>query len=386
MTPKLALIALLLSAAALAACADLPTATSDAPALAKGGKPGGGDPVGGSEVVPIRLGNLKDIGCSGAEAYAISSAASPLVVGIGYGCRNPYNKPFIWSAATGLQPTGSSPGDFARAVSDNGLIVGPTRDGLIVPGEFSMAGVSRLLPLPAGFTWGDPTGVTPDGLVVVGYGGGWDISFVLRWQRSSAAAAWPPAEVIGIGGARGVSADGNLIIGGQSGKPAAWVRDLGGWRLDLLDTEKGVANAVDRAGTTAVGFRWLPSTRDPSILHDVPTAWTRQPDGSWTVETLRGADPAFDEGEAHSVATQQDGSTVAVGFAWENTSGPGGTQWALAWRRAPGAGGFGPPVRLQPVSSTYGAVAYGVNTQGEVVGGAWTGRGTVPVMWRLPAP
>jgi len=384
MIPRLASIVLCLGAAAFTACAEVPTAPVDSPAYAKGGKPGGGGSGGGDGVVPIKLGNLKEIGCSGGEAYAISANTTPLVVGMAQGCRSGM-KPLIWSAATGLAPTGSSPGDLARAVSDNGVIVGPTQDGQIVPAEFSMTGQVRRLPLPNGHAWADPTGITPDGSMVVGFGGdGVGSHEVIRWTRSGAA-SWS-IEIIGPGVAYGVSGDGRLIAGAGAGRPAVWMRDGTGWSGQTLTSEDGSALAVNRPGTVVVGYRSPARAGTPDGRADVHTAWSLEPGGHWRVETLKGIDPAFDEGQALGVSSQLDGSTLIVGLSWEVSSGPGGTLRAVAWRRAADAPGFGTPIRLAPLSPAYGAIAYGVNSRGEVVGMAGTGKGFVPVMWRLQAP
>ncbi|HEX9166886.1 MAG TPA: hypothetical protein VF862_13315, partial [Gemmatimonadales bacterium] len=135
-----------------------------------------------------------------------------------------------------------------------------------------------------------------------------------------------------------------------------------------------------------VGVRELPLARDPTVMYDEHVAWIAAGGGGWVLVPLKGTDPNLNEGAGFGVADRtSDGSTIVAGFSWENTSGPGGKQWAVVWRRARGATAFDPPVRLQPLSKTGDAMASGVNTRGEVVGIAWTGSGSLSVMWRLPA-
>jgi hypothetical protein len=370
-----------IGAGAIGCRQDAPTAPG--PALVKGSKPGSNTNTG---ITPIKLGNLKTIGCSSAEVYAISSAASPLVVGMGYGCGRPSEKPFIWSGATGLAATGNSPGKYARAVSDNGVIVGLGATwGAAV---FDMAGNPSPLPLPAGVTWAEGTGVTPDGRVVVGYGGDNSATWALRWQRASPTAAWQVGEKIGLGNARGVAENGTSVVGASDGHPVLWRRSGSGWTTVPLPEGEygGAARAINRAGTLVAGITWIPLARDPSVEIDVHTVWVNRGGDNWEAQVLKGTDPNFDEGGANGIADQGDGGSVVVGYSWEDASGPSGIPWAVAWRRKAGEAAFGPAIRLQPINTTWGASAYGVNNRGEVVGGASTGKGTVPVIWKLPPP
>jgi uncharacterized membrane protein len=300
------------------------------------------------------------------------------------GCGNPSNKPFIWSAAIGTAATGKSLGHWPRAVSDNGTMVGSGPD--FSPAEFDLSGTAKALPLPDGVLWGEATGITRDGLYAVGYGqtGYNSPYYVLWWGRSSSSGPWQQARIIGLGMARGVAAGGSLVVGNLDGRAVAWRSNGAGWdRMDLQPAGPGGAEAVTASGRVIVGARELPLANAPSGTYSEPTAWVAS-GGTWLAQTLRGADPNFDEGTVYGVADQADGSVVAAGFAWQNTSGPGGTPWALAWRLPAGATTFNLPAKLQPLSSIWGASAWAVNSRGQIVGTGYTGSGRYPVMWKLP--
>jgi uncharacterized membrane protein len=250
------------------------------------------------------------------------------------------------------------------------------------------------LPLPTGFTGAITTAITPDGTWIVGYGGATDgPTRALRWSYSGG--NWTVEEV-GNGWASGVSATGDLIVGsdrgGHTGRAVVWRLIGGSWVRQYLTSpgsgdlpDISEANDISADGTVIAGTRWVPLARDPSIQVDQHVAWVANGSGGWDQVLLKGADPDFEEGEAYGVARPADGSTLVVGYSWENTSGPGGKQWAVVWRGDAG-GTFGPPIRLQPLSNAYGAVARDVNGRGEVAGFAGTGNGSQPVMWKLPVP
>jgi hypothetical protein len=240
--------------------------------------------------------------------------------------------------------------------------------------------------LPTGVTWGQATGVTSDGLFAVGYGStDYNPYKALWWSRTSVAGSWQTAEIIGEGMARAVAAGGSLVVGVSGGNAVAWRRSGTTWAtLVLQPAGPSEAMAVNASGTMIAGERFLSLPKDPTTTYDQHTVWIAS-GGNWMAEKLTGADPNFDEGQALGIADQTDGSTLAVGFSWQDTSGSGGTRWAVAWRRASGATAFGPPILLQPLSTTWGAIASGVNTRGAVVGTGNTGSGSLPVMWNVPA-
>ncbi|HEX9165470.1 MAG TPA: hypothetical protein VF862_06140, partial [Gemmatimonadales bacterium] len=182
MTTTFPRLALLLTVTAAACSPDPLTAPLD-PVVAKGGRPGGGATTG---IVPIKLGNPKDIGCSGTQVQGVSAGLDPAAptLAVGFGFCAGMNKPFIWSSTEGLLPTGGSPGQMARAASDNGVVVGGGPNH--TPVVFDLSGnVAVDLPMPAGYTWGTANGITPDGRFAVGYGGRGNSSYALRWARST---------------------------------------------------------------------------------------------------------------------------------------------------------------------------------------------------------
>jgi hypothetical protein len=352
----------------------------------KGGRPGGG---GGSTITgPITLGAPGDMGCRWTEAYGINAAAVPLVAGMAGGCGNPYNKPFIWSAPTGAA-TGNSTGVWARAASDNGIVVGmgPGQEPVIFDDN---GAVQTVLTRPKGYTTGEATSITSDGTVIVGfaYSVAENGKHPFLWQRTST--GWGEGEPIPSNGgwAWGVTRVGDELrivgavsSGGRHGA-ALWSRTSSGWTLVQLNADSD-ANAVNATATVIAGTRKLPLPGDPTRTYYEHVVWVDQGADGWQVATLKGADPNFDEGEALGIADQPDGSTVVVGYSWQNTSGTGGTQWAVAWTRAAGATAFGSPKLLPPLSKKWGATASGVNSRGEVVGAGSTGSSSNAVMWKL---
>ena len=139
---------------------------------------------------------------------------------------------------------------------------------------------------------------------------------------------------------------------------------------------------INRAGTVIVGVRSLPLPSNPTTFYDEHVAWVKDGNaaGGWRLEPLPGT--GVNEGRAYAVATVNGVVTVA-GYSWENTSGPGGTMWAVVWRQQAN-GHFDTPQRLQPLSTTWGAEARDINGHGEVVGTAWTATGASAVLWKLP--
>lgn len=369
---------------------ELPTgaaAGQQAGTQGKGGKPGGGG--GGTILGPLTLGVPADIGCRSTETHGIS-AVGPLVVGMASGCGNPRSKPFIWSAQTGIAATGSSAGVWASAASDDGIIVGmgPGQEPVIFD---EYGGVATVLARPAGYTTGEATNITSDGTAIVGYV--YSVSendnHPFLWRRTSS--GWGEGEPIPSGGgwAWGVMRAGDAIrVVGAASYGAwygavLWNRTNSGWQHIELNLNSD-ANAINAAGTVIAGTRYVPLPSDPTTTFPEHVVWEVDPDtGRWRMSTLKGADPNFDEGEASGIADQPDGSTVVVGYSWQNTSGAGGTQWAVAWTRAAGTTGFGSPKLLPPLSKKLGATAAGINSRGEVVGTSPSGTSLYAVMWKL---
>lgn len=361
---------------------------------AKGGKPGGG---GTTTLAPTIIGDSKGLGCSAILPQRINGAASALVVGYALGCETS-EVPFVWSASSGAT-TGDSLGGRAMAVSDSGVILGFS----VVssqPVEFDELGrETRVLPMPSGFTSGEVYGLTADGTVAAGSGWNGTSDYPLLWQRMSTADPWDEAVVLDSNGGGAVAiadlgAGAFRVAGYGPGNDAVvWTGSItSGWTKTVLPKDSGerrrFVSDINEDGTIVIGYHDVPLPKDPTNDLQQPVVWIH--DGTqWNLVVLPGADPNFSEGQAYGIANQDDGSVVAVGYAWEDTPGKkgslGGTMWAVAWRWAVGAAGFATPIKLQPISKgTWGgAAAVDVNRHGTIVGQADTGLTRVAVIWTL---
>jgi hypothetical protein len=269
-------------------------------------------------------------------------------------------------------------------VSDDGVIVGlgPDRS----PVEFDQLGnVVENLPLPAGYSSGEAVGTTASGSVVVGWAGNGSSCYPMVWQYDSS--GWTTGQVIdkSAGFAYGVTkVAGELrVVGRSGGRAVLWTLASGSLTRLELATDQSSASGINGLGTVVAGTRTLPLARDPSRSYDEHVVWVRNDSGGWDLVPLKGADPSFGEGDASGIADQSDGSTIVVGYSWQNTSGTGGTVWAVAWRRAAGAAAFDSPILLPPLNKKSGAVATDINSRGEVVGVSDVGMTRYAVMWKL---
>lgn len=344
----------------------------------KGQNKGGGKGGGGTEsLAPVSLGSPADIGCSSTEVYRVSFDGS-FAVGMANGCGpGIYNQPFTYTASSqtlGLLGDGSGIGS-GFDVSETGLAVGWSWLG---PAIFDVD-TTTALPLPDGFTPGQPNAITDDGLLVAGYActpNGASYAFV--WFREGD--DWVAEQIEdSASAANAIVAYGNeyRIVGSADGQAVMWTGEPGGpWTRRDLAPGRSRAADISADGTVIVGTHWLP--------YDTHVAWVEDTHGGWIEQVLKGADPSFDEGRAFGVGQLADGSIVAAGFSWQNSAGPGGTKWAVAWRLDSRTATFGAPILLPPVSKKWGAVASDVSPTGDVFGTASTGNGHLAVKWALP--
>ena len=202
----------------------------------------------------VRLGDLPG-GLFASVALAIS-ADGTTVVGSAASTFGPViDEAFRWTEATGMVPLGTLPGySNSRAIS-------VSADGAVVAGFSQTELVSGLL--FEGFRWTQAAGleslgsantlawgISGDGLVVVGEVLGGE---AFRWTQATGFIS------IGPGIARGVSADGSVVVGGGT-HGFRWTQETGQQPMG------GVAWGVSADGSVVVGFssgeafRWTQAT------------------------------------------------------------------------------------------------------------------------------
>lgn len=405
MSRRVRLAALAVAGLVMVGCSrEPPTGTSEAPALAKGGKPSGG----GSTLIPyVKLANLKALGCSAAAPRDISpqSPSATVVRVVGYAVCGGSMRLFTWTGSSGASLIGDATFQgIVEGVADDETMVGDLR----APGPpafvINRGATSSILPLPTtGYLYAEASAVSRDGNFAAGYGAKLNQGFadcgqygscayhLLRWSRSGSGWAGPVVVSDTGGSAAAITADGRLIVGSLKGHAVLWSQGTP-WNVQRLpeDLNGGTValgsdgHAINGNGDVIVGSRLLPLQRDPTIQYDEHAVWRK--DGTiWKIEPLKGYNIA--EGIAYDVADYH-GTTVVVGYSWDNTSGKGGTQWPTYWtwdRNA--ATTFSPPNRLSQINEAWGGSATAVNSLGQIVGVSATGSlsaGEYPVMWKLP--
>ena len=356
-----------------AACApDAPVAPAVDLSFAKGS-----NPAGGTGITPIKLGDPKALGCSSAEAKAVNSASSTVVGGH---CVRSQPTPFLWTAGIATLPVAES--GMINFVSGSGTAYGHRNS---VPFLKAPSSPAVYLPMPAGMSAGDIRASTDDDDLLFGdlwwQDGANTYGKSAVWARTGS--GWTISDFPGI--PEDVTPNGAMVVGRSSGRAAFWTNVAGTWTPQPLPDNGATSSqayGVNESGSVIVGVRYLQLTSDPSQSYDEHVAWVANGTGGWNLEILGGLN--IGEGTAADVSDQLDGSTVAVGRSWDDTSGPGGQLWAVAWRKPAGSSHFAAPVRLAPLSKGSTAFANAVNSKGEVVGKAFTRSGGAAVMWKLP--
>ena len=363
---------ILAAALVLLACSPEATTSPDLePSYARGGS-GGGGPTAPTGILPIQLGDPKSFGCSSTRAVAVNDAPQTFVGGTCSGSLT--LNPFLWTNGGG------------SVLPDTGDVLDVTSGGAIVgrldfrPFYREAGSTPVYLPITTGMQWGEVNGITAAGNFAVGSMSSQTINSGALWTR--AGGTWTVETFSGF--PADVSPSGSIIVGSQNQRATVWTNS-GAWTPALLPDGGALeshAIAVNQAGTVVVGVRWVPLESNPSVRVDQHVAWISDGAGNWTLQVLGGLNVL--EGEAVGVATQVDGSVVAVGESWEDKAGKGAQLWAVAWQKPAGATSFGAPIRLNPISKGQTAGASDVNSKGEIVGFSYARIGTVAVMWKLP--
>lgn len=189
-------------------------------------------------------------------------------------------QPFRWSAADGLQNLGSlSLGGGSSyawdASGDGSVVVGHSQTHAFRWSAGS--GMQDLLTLP-GSPFSEAHAVSADGSVVAGWSGSQTgTGSAFRW---TAADGIENIGTLGAGetNARGISADGSVIVGHSAGRPFRWTAADGIEDIDI-GGEPASAYAISADGSTIVGaigpnlhqFRWTAAT-GLEVLPDHPGA------------------------------------------------------------------------------------------------------------------
>ena len=337
---------------------------------------GGNSPSGGTGLTPLRL-DSKALGCSSSGALAMNSSST--TVAGGYCVRSGQQMPFIWNGGVSSLAV-SEPGTI-NVVSASGTAYGHRNS---LPFFKAPGGAATYLPMPAGMSWGNVTAATDDDNLLFGnvewQEGNSYIQKPVSWARAET--GWTINDFPGV--VADVTPSGGLVVGSSGGRAAYWTNVSGSWTSHLLPDDGALsaqAKAVNETGSVIVGVRWVPLPSDPAQRYDEHVAWISDGAGGWNLQVLGGLNIL--EGEAADVSNQLDGSTVAVGSSWDDTTGPGGQLWAVAWRKPAGGAHFGAPLRLTPLAKGSTAMANAVNSKGEVVGRAYSRSAAFAVMWRL---
>jgi len=367
-----------LSLFALACTTEQSTAPDAEVRFARGGNGGGNG--GSTTIAPVRLDDPRKLGCSSTEGFLVYSATPTRVIG---SCTRTSGivSPYLWTSGAGGSVL-ELENAWVRGLTTDGTMFGEVNGS---PFFQTVSGFATLLPMPTANPYGDVYDVTPNGETVVGAEerptpSGW-VQIPLVWTRAGTG-PWGIEALPGVGNA--VSASGQTIAGAYSGHAAIFERSGGPFEARTLPDGGAISSralGINEDGTVVVGARSIPLTLDPTGSYEEHVAWILDAAGGWTLKVLGGLNVG--EGRAYSAEYQTDGRLLVVGYSWEDKNGPNEQLWAVAWRQTSGSWDFDAPIRLEPITKGASAIAYSVNSKGEIVGTAWTRKSTVAVMWKM---
>jgi len=216
------------------------------------------------------LGDLPGGGC-GSDAYAASFDGAVVV---GVGSSESGDEAFRWDESGGLLGLGflqGCDGSAALATSASGSVIvgygcapsagGPAfeREAFRWTEQLGMVGLRDLS--PDGFIYSEAFDVSADGLVVVGSAanGNGSNSEAFRWTPETGMVGLGVLSNGGSSGARGVSADGSVVVGwsytGRGGEAFRWTAGTGMVGLGHLSGESTFGEALDVSedGSVIVG-------------------------------------------------------------------------------------------------------------------------------------
>jgi uncharacterized membrane protein len=370
------------SASALAAV--LGVSLLATPVLHAAGKPGGSTTT--TQILPTSLGALR--GCSSSYGLAINNGTYPYAlqaVGQGTGCPDSQAHPFLWSAATAMIDVGTPAptiGGSAEGVSEDGTVVGWAVGGgagLALVRRPSDAAAQQLPTLP-GMTYASANQISPSGHYIAGSSSTDTEGHAVLWTIDTRG-AWQVTD-LGRGGAIAVT-DSGTVVGGsfdQSTKTGTgWVKTLNNARVALPGHDTRVHD-ISPSGKVIVGYRLTPTTRDPTLLYEVPVVWKQDSSGRWSASDLQALDGV--DSEAMGVG-ERNGKEIIVGYGYTKKDA---IMRAVAWL-PDSSGNYGAPIRLGALNgrSTAWATARDVNSSGKVIGAsAGNGLTRFAVLWTLP--
>jgi probable HAF family extracellular repeat protein len=235
------------------------------------------------------------------EAVAYSAARDISADGsvvVGSAQTDGITQAFLWTQEGGMAGLGDLPGDSfssgARAVSADGSVVvgiSSSSNGHEAFRWTANTGIVGLGDLAGGHFISTPFGASADGSIVVGVGHEDRGSAPFRWTAEKGMVALHDSNLPRIGSALGMSADGNVIVGGgispSSGRNTAYFwTPSSGWReledflvangvSDFGELSLSTALAVSADGRTIIGTgnnaagraeAWVATIPEPSTI------------------------------------------------------------------------------------------------------------------------
>jgi len=325
----------------------------DVASLAKGG-PGGGTEFATRTALPPL-----ESGVHG-EAYAVNRAGT-LIGGYSWDQQG-FMHPVTWSQQNGAWQITAYPWDASatsaviRAVNDQGDKAGQFFPGSAPrpvlwnsAGAFSVLGCSEL---------GAAYALSAAAQVAVGGYTSGSFSTPQVWRIGQCGETLPPLSVGASGFAYAVNGDGTIVGGGSAGVPVRWRRINGSWRVEQLDSRRGIVRGSNSAGDLVgtVGSACVPL--EPCHL-DIGIVWYVD-GGARVLPTLGGSSTSAwainSSREVVGLSTLGNGNGVP--FIWSETLGirqlplaDGGYGFAISDVRVDGtrivAGAGGRPFNAQ---------------------------------------
>jgi len=292
--------------------------TPDAPALAKGGPPGGGSEFATRTALPPLKG-----GAHG-EAYAIDRAGT-LIGGYSWDQAGRMH-PVTWSLVnnswqiTAYAWDATATSAVIRAINDNrdkaGTFWPASAPRAVIwnaAGTFTVLGCNEL---------GEANGISSGGQLVVGVYRVGSFGNASVWRPGQCRESLPELVAGGGGVAYAVNGDGSIIGGSSADVPVRWRRVSGAWQVEQLDSRRGTVFGANSAGDLvgAVGAACSPSPDGCTL--DVGIVWFVN-GGLRVLPTLGGASTAArainSSREVVGLSTLSNGNGVP--FIWSEALG-----------------------------------------------------------------
>lgn len=189
-----------------------------------------------------------------------------------------YGRAFRWTEGGGMVSLGTLGGEYsyASAVSaDGSIVVGGSVNGSLGWEAFrwtESGGMEGLGDFTGGSFYSAAYDVSANGSVIVGTGSSASGQEAFRWTESGGMVG------LGAGTARGVSADGSIVVGASGSEAFLWTATLGmvslrdyliDLGLDLSDWDLVEATAISDDGYTIVGTGFNSMTGDTAWIANI---------------------------------------------------------------------------------------------------------------------